>query len=150
MQTIATPFSSNDESCSSNSYRNEETRPTYTSTQSTPYYNSEPSPRYSSQNSTQDSPKPMDYTLPVSGYLPEEITVSIEGRKVKVHGKHVETRVGGRKSHNEFTKMFDLPSNVDVKDIRCYIKDGHTLHLIAHVGDDIQGLVHFIAITKRT
>lgn len=129
------------------------------SAHSVPSYDSRISPKSSASYSgspnniqaasPETTQKPLDYTLTVSGYAPEEIVVSLEGRKVKVHGKHIETRIGGRKTHNEFTKVFDLPTGINGEDIRCYVKDGHTLHLIAHLPDDIQGAVHFIPVNKK-
>lgn len=73
----------------------------------------------------------------------------MNNRKVTVKGKHVESRIGGRKLHNEFTKMFDLPPKVDPTAVRCYIKEGHTLHVVAHLAEDICGAVHFLAITRN-
>lgn len=101
------------------------------------------------ENSLPSPENQIDYTLPVSGYAPEEITITVEGRKVKVHGKHIENKVGGRKTHNEFTKLFDLPSRVSPENVRSYIKDGHTLHIIAHLSGDIQGAVHFLPIKRK-
>jgi len=119
-------------------------------------YNCDPAPTSQSHRSasnsaslTNDACSSLDFALPVSGYLPEDITVTVDGRKVKVYGKHVETRVGGRKTHNEFTKMFDLPSSVRPESVRCYIKDGHTLHIRANIEDNLTGAVHFLPITRK-
>lgn len=93
--------------------------------------------------------KALDYTLPTAGFSPEDFTVTVEGRKVKIRGRHVEVRVGGRKTHNEFTKVFDLPSTVAPETVKCYIQDGHTLHIVSDIRDDIQGAVHFIPVTRK-
>ncbi|XP_067934822.1 uncharacterized protein [Watersipora subatra] len=150
MQAFDAPYTDHGETTTS--YNRQKSRQDYTaSPSSASFYSSQPSPGYNCrQNTTAEAEhKPMDYSVPVTGYSPEEITVSIEGRKVKVYGKHVESRIGGRKTHNEFTKLFDLPSDVEARDVRCYIKEGHTLHIIAHISDDITGLVHFLAVKKN-
>lgn len=81
------------------------------------------------------------------GYDPEDIQVTVIGRKVKVHAKHVESTPGGRRTHNEFTKMFDLPANYDT--VECYIKDRHSLYITPSLRDDIEGSFVFIPIEKK-
>lgn len=141
------PFTTHEQITSSNTQRNQSHMPERAPAYESQVSSSNGSASYSSPHAG-DSHRKLDYTLPVSGYSPDEITVTIDGRKVKVHGKHVEKRMGGRKTHNEFTKMFDLPSSADPEDVRCYIKDGHTLHVIAHIASDVHGSVHFLAINK--
>jgi len=103
----------------------------------------------SSLGSVSTTEKSLDFTHPTSGYAPEDLTITLEGRKVKIRGKRVETsRIGGRKTHNEFTKVFDLPSHVSPDTVKCYIQDGLTLHIVSNI-NDLQGAVHFLPVTKK-
>ena len=114
--------------------------------------NSAPSPTSStgSGSASLDKSQQLDFTHPTGGYAPEDLTITVEGRKVKIRGKRVETsRLGGRKTHNEFTKVFDLPSHVSPDTVKCYIQDGHTLHIVSSIRDDLQGAVHFLPVTRK-
>lgn len=100
-------------------------------------------------SSTKTDDKKVSFTFhePVIGYDPEDIHVIVTGRKVKVHAKHVETTPGGRRIHNEFTKMFDLPANYQT--VECYIKDGRSLYVVPYLRDDIEGSFVFVPIEKK-
>ncbi|KAF6017033.1 hsp-25 [Bugula neritina] len=90
----------------------------------------------------------LNYSLSIAGYKPEEVSVSVEGRKVIVKAKHEENS-GGRKVHNEMTKSFDLPPSVDSHHVRSYIKDGNTLYIEAQLRDDLAGKIHLVPVTHK-
>lgn len=69
------------------------------------------------------------FTVPASGFNAEDISVSLDGSKLKVDGKHVTSSSSGRKIYNEFMKVFDLPAEVEASDVHASFRDGHTLHI---------------------
>ena len=121
-----------------------------------------------------DSKDSLNYSMSILGYLPEEVSpsnvavssvisqfcaininllwqqvkVTVQGRKVTVNAKHDEL-VRGRKTHNEMTKSFDLPASVDPRHVRSYIKDGTTLHIEAHLRDDLSGKIHVVPVHHK-
>ena len=84
-------------------------------------------------NTDDDSPK-FNYSVPIRGFTPEDLNITIEGRKVKIHGKHINQSITGRKTHNEFTKMFDLSPKIDPDRVRSYVK-GEILYIEAQYRD---------------
>ncbi|XP_067929635.1 small heat shock protein p36-like isoform X3 [Watersipora subatra] len=96
-----------------------------------------------------DTGDALNYSLSIAGYQPQEVTVTVEGRKVTVHAKHEED-CGGRKVHNEMTKSFDLPPTVNAHNVRSYIKDGSTLFIEAHLRDDLAGKIHLVPVTHKS
>lgn len=73
--------------------------------------------------------------------------MSIEGKKVKVHAKHDEI-ARGKKTHNEMTKTFDLPSTVDARHIRSFINND-TLYIEAHLRDNLVGKTHIVPVNHK-
>ena len=65
-----------------------------------------------------------------------------------VRAKHDEA-YSGRKVHNEMTKSIDLPPSVDPMHVRSYIKDNDTLHIEAHLRDDLVGKIHVIPVSHK-
>lgn len=88
------------------------------------------------------------YRVPVSGFSPDEVSVTVEGRKVQIWAKHKE-KGSGRSSFNEMRKSFDLPSTVDPSKVRSYVKDGHTLFIEASLRDDLQGTIQVVPVTRK-
>ncbi|XP_045162851.1 alpha-crystallin A chain-like [Mercenaria mercenaria] len=65
-----------------------------------------------------------------SAFKPEEITVKTLDNKLNVHAKHVEEGPG-RKIHQEFTREYTLPENVDPKKLKSHLSSDGVLEIEA-------------------
>ncbi|XP_033102628.1 major egg antigen-like [Anneissia japonica] len=64
--------------------------------------------------------------LPMEQFKPEHVNVSIDDHKLKIHAKKVDEGEG-HFMHEEVTKWFSLPSDVDVGQLRSNIRDDGVL-----------------------
>ncbi|XP_060583454.1 major egg antigen-like [Ruditapes philippinarum] len=67
-----------------------------------------------------------------SQFKPEEIEVKTEDNLLKVHAKHVKEEKG-RKIHQEFTRQYMLPENVDPNKLKSRLSDDGVLQIEADV-----------------
>lgn len=57
-----------------------------------------------------------------AGFKPEELTVDVDGDKLIVNGKHVESREG-ESVERQFSRVIRLPKEVDHGKIKCELDD---------------------------
>ena len=63
-------------------------------------------------------------TLDVTGYRPDEISIRVNGRNLVIHGETKDEKATDHVHHQQFTRHFTLPADVDVDALSSrYTKD---------------------------
>jgi len=70
--------------------------------------------------------------IDVTDYKPEDIKVSAVNNRLSISAKH-EVRTATSMSYKEFSRTFDLPSNVEAKSLKCTITNDGVLLIDAPI-----------------
>ncbi|KAI0978682.1 hypothetical protein GJ496_005428 [Pomphorhynchus laevis] len=66
-------------------------------------------------------------TLPATGYDKSDITTSISGNILTIHGRHSDHQDGNGYNAREFSRKFDLPRNIDESKMTSFLTGGGML-----------------------
>lgn len=83
-----------------------------------------------------DFGKKMKLVVDLGGkYKPEEISLKFVGHKIHLKAKH-EEKIGGRTSHCEFSREFDIPEEIEMRTARAMMADTGKIHIGGSVKDN--------------